>query len=106
MKISLSELLCYNQFEHYQPPHPDLARGGFIRTQQPPGSATNAPLCSTIVVIIVVLVVVVRAAAATLVLLLHYIDILHVCFCLQGRLQYLVKWKGWSDKFVSHYMSI
>ena len=42
VKMSLSELLWYNQFERFQPPHPHPAGGG-VRpnlTNPPPGSAT------------------------------------------------------------------
>ena len=53
-EMSLSELLWHNQFESFQPPHPDQAE-----PNEPPGSATDSPamrfsissfLCSLIVI--------------------------------------------------------
>ena len=43
--MSLSELLQYNQFERFQPPHPDPAGGGSSEPNDPP--PLDPPLAST-----------------------------------------------------------
>jgi len=32
---NFSELLWYNQFDHFQPPHPNPAGGGFVPNESP-----------------------------------------------------------------------